>query len=110
MKKIVLTIIMVFLVSVVTAYADWAVTVTWTPSAGPGLANERVLLDDIEKCDVAIGNPATCAFTVTTLTNQEVSIVSYNTSGTASLPYVVGSLLVAPTPATGGVILITPIP
>jgi hypothetical protein len=103
----VLTLILLF-ASI--ACADWSITVTWTPSAGPNLASEKVLLDGAEKCSVAVGNPATCSFTVTDLANQEVSIVSYNDQNTASAPYVVGSLLTAPAPASGGVILITPAP
>jgi hypothetical protein len=109
-KKIIIVILSLLIFCGNAFAAGWSITVTWTPSPGPNLSNEKVLLDGAEKCDVAVGNLATCSFTVTDLTNQEVSIVSYNDQNTASAPYVVGSLLIAPAPATGGVILITPAP
>jgi hypothetical protein len=109
MKKIILVVLAIFLNAGV-AFADWNITVTWTPSAGPNLASEKLLLDGAEQCTVNAGDPATCSFTVVDLANQEVSVVSYNDQNTASAPYVVGSLLTAPAPASGGVILITPAP
>ncbi len=108
MKKSLIVLIVLLFASV--ACADWSVTVTWTPSAGPNLASEKVMLDTVEKCEVIAGDPASCNFVVTTLNNQEVSIVSYNDQGTASAPYVVGNLLATPAPASGGVITITIVP
>ncbi len=105
-----LFLILAFILMPAIALADWSVTVTWTPSPGPNLANEEVLLDGVMQCDIAVGNPSNCGFTVVSLSNQEVSIVSYNDQGLPSVEYVVGSLLVEPSPATGGIIIITPIP
>ena len=111
MKKLFLAVLMVLVFAGI-AFADWSVTVTWTPSVGPNLANEKVLLDGAEKCSVDAGQPANCNFTVTDLTGQEVSIVSYNAQGGSSVPYAVGSLVEMPNPApaAGGVITITIVP
>ena len=49
MKKLVLAIASIFISTV--ALADWEVTVSgWTPSSGPDLAYEDVLMDGVAQC------------------------------------------------------------
>jgi len=109
MKKLFIALLMVLIA--VPALADWSVTVTWTHSVGPNLQNEKVFLDGAEQCDVLGTDPATCNFTVTDLTGQVISIVSYNTQSTPSDPYNMGTLLVVPAPPSGpGLINITQVP
>jgi hypothetical protein len=112
MKKFIIAFLLVIFTAPV-AMADWSVTVSnWTPSAGPNLAYEEVRLDNVvinnPSCqNIPPAGPHSCNFTVTDLTNQEISIVSFNNQGTASAPHIVGNLLSAPAPASGGVINIT---
>lgn len=106
--KSIIIVISALLIGCGSAFADWSVTVSnWTPSAGPNLSYEEVQLDGAVQCTVNAGDSTTCNFVVPNLTNQEVSIVSFNDQGTASTPHVVGNLLSAPAPASGGVINIT---
>jgi hypothetical protein len=63
------------------ARADWSVTLTWTRSAGPNLASESVLLDDVSKCVIAPAAPTLCQFNVPNLSGQVVKVRSFNDQG-----------------------------
>ena len=91
------------------ALADWSVTATWTPSTGPDLVTESVLLDGAEQCAVPSGNPATCTWTVVDLTGQAVVIRSANSIGGFS-DYALGTLLAVPAPAAGGSLTVVWVP
>ena len=108
MKKLILVLAMVLMASM--AWADYSVTVTWTHSVGPNLKNEKIFLDTVEQCDVLAASPATCNFTVTDLTNQEVTAIAYNTQDTPSGIYVMGNLLTMPAQPSGALFTITVIP
>jgi hypothetical protein len=107
MKKVLLAVLMTFLMAGI-AYADYSVTVTWTLNGQ--LKNEKVFLDGVEKCDVLAADPATCTFMVTDLTGQAVTAQAFNTQGTGSAIYEMGTLLTIPEPPTGAVFTITHIP
>lgn len=109
MKKRLLLVLLMVLMAV-PALADWSVTVTWTHSVGPNLQNEKVYLDGAEQCTVLGTDPATCNFTVTDLSGQGVSVIAYNSQGTASASYEMGTLLAVPVAPTSGLISITQIP
>ena len=81
------------------AFADWSITVTWTPSIGPELASETVLYDGTERCTVSSGDSATCSF-ITPDLGGSVVVRSTNSQGafTETTPVLVSS---QPTPAAG---------
>ena len=90
------------------AQADWNVSVTWTRSIGPNLANEEVRVDTDVKCNVLPAAPTTCSFVLPELTGQQLVIRSINTQGAYSetTPIPLTSLPV-PAPASGVVVNVT---
>lgn len=111
MGKIFLFTAVAMILAAAPALADWTVTVSnWTKSAGPELAYEEVQLNGQVQCTVAVGDPASCNFTVEELKNQEVKIVSVNTQKTANQGYMVGTLIPMSAPASGGQITINWVP
>jgi type 1 fimbria pilin len=107
MKNLIMAISMLLL-SATAAQADWNVSVTWTRSIGPNLANEEVRVDSTVKCNVLPAAPTTCSFVMPTLTGQQLVIRSYNSQGAYSetTPIALSSLPL-PAPATGVVVNIT---
>jgi len=105
MKRIILSILLVVFTAGI-AFADWSVTVNWTPS--PDAASEKLLMDGAEQTCPQAG---TCAFSVPDLSNQAIVIRSSNTQG-GYVDYAAGNLIEAtlPTPASGAVIIITIVP
>jgi hypothetical protein len=83
------------------AFADWAVTVTWTHSIGPNLATEDCVMDGVVMKTVAAIDAPTCTFNVTELKNQKIEIISKNIQG-AQNGFTVGTLFTAPAPASNG--------
>ena len=105
MKKILMAVMILFCTAAL-AQADWSVTVNWTPS--PDAATESLLMDGAEQTCPQAG---TCNFSVVELLNQAVVIRSANTQG-GYVDYAAGNLTqtALPTPASGGVIIITIVP
>jgi hypothetical protein len=103
MKKSVLILAVVMLAA--PAFADWSVTVTWTRSAGPNLASEKVLYSGVEKCSVAPAGATTCSFITPTL-GGSVVVRSINSQGAFSetTPIVVAE---QPAPASGVMVNVT---
>jgi len=91
--------ILAVLLGAAPAMADWSVTVTWTRSAGPDLASEKVLYSGAEKCSIGPAAPTTCNFVTPTL-GGPVVVRSTNSQGAFSdtVPIIVAE---QPVPATG---------
>jgi hypothetical protein len=83
MKKVLIAFVLILGMAGM-AHADWSVTITWTRSAGPGLASEQMRLDGTTKCTVIPPAATTCQFVVTTLTGQHAVIRSLNSQGAYS--------------------------
>lgn len=107
MKRICFAVLLVLLLAS-SALADWNVSVTWTRSVGPNLANEEVRVDSGVQCNVLPAAPTTCSFTMPTLTGQQLVIRSINSQGAYSetTPIALTSLPV-PAPASGVVVNVT---
>ncbi len=102
MKKIYsLIVLAAFFVISTSAYADHAVTVTWTHSVGPGLFEEDCMMDGEVMKTVGAEDAPTCTFNVVELDEQKIDIISRNTQGGQSV-FNVGILFKAPAPATNG--------
>lgn len=104
MKRL-LTILLALLFAT-SAMADWSVTATWTPSPGPDLATEELLLDGVAQ---TCPTPGTCTFTITEPTGQAVVIRSTNNIGGFS-DYALGTLSPVPAPASGGSLVMVWVP
>jgi hypothetical protein len=104
MKKLFLVFAMVCLI-VTPALADWSITVTWTRSAGPDLASEKVLYSGAEKCSITATALTSCQFTVPAL-GGSVVVRSINSQGAFSdtAPVVVAD---QPAPASGVMVNVT---
>ena len=103
MKKLFL-ILLVCLIAT-PALADWSITVTWTRSAGPNLASEKVLYSGAEKCSIGATDPTSCQFTIPALGGQVV-VRSINSQGAFSdtPPIVIAE---QPAPASGVMVNVT---
>lgn len=88
------------------AFADWSVGVSWTRSPGPNLDYEECMLDGVSQCLVQETDPTTCAFQVTDLTGQEVTIRSYNDQGAYAETSPI-ALQAIPSAATGVAVTVT---
>jgi hypothetical protein len=91
------------------ALAEWEVTVTWTPSVGPNLDKEEVLLDGQVITSLPANASGSHTFTLVELTGQEVAVRAYNTQGLKNAEdLIIGNCEPIPFPAspTGGAIII----
>lgn len=103
MKKLLLVLAIVLLAT--PALADWSVTVTWTRSAGPNLASEKVFYGAAEKCSIDAAATTTCQFNTPTL-GGSVVVRSINAQGAYSetAPILVSDV---PAPASGVMVNVT---
>jgi hypothetical protein len=105
--KYILAILLV-LIPALAFGAGWSVTVTWTRSVGPNLANEQVFYNNASKCTVLPAAPSTCNFVIPDLSGS-LFVRSINVQG-AYMDTTAMSIMPAPAAATGVIVTITYVP